>query len=98
MELRRRKALPWIYWAQVTLIIVWLTQLLVLFETDCYYTVYLLCGVMGIVSLTAMRFKDGFQVTLRQNIGLLVGAVLFQVHVCWQITNIFFLWIQVKSL
>ena len=77
MELHRRKALPWVYWAQVTLIIVYLTQLLVLFETDCYYTVHLLCGVMGIVSLTAMRFKDGFQVTLRQNIGLLVGAVLF---------------------
>lgn len=32
---------------------------------------------MGIICLMAMRVKDGFQVTLWQNIGLLVGAVLF---------------------
>lgn len=36
---------------QVFLVFVWLTDLSVLAGTDTYYSVYLLCGVLGIMAL-----------------------------------------------
>lgn len=45
--------------AQATLIYVWLTDLSALSGTDTYYSVYLLCGVAGLICLLDNRRHPG---------------------------------------
>ena len=41
-----------LFWGQVFSIYAWLTVLSPLSGTDCYYSVYLLCGILGLLCLT----------------------------------------------
>ena len=65
---------------QSFLIYIWLTVLAPLSMTDTYYSVYLICGILGILCLYD-NYKSGVCCTVRQNRLLFVFAAWFSLAV-----------------
>ena len=75
---------------QVFLVFVWLTDLSVLAGTDTYYSVYLLCGVLGIMAL-CKRADRKRTLSGKQRFALAIaggGITLAVVVISWSLKSL----------